>query len=88
MRALREVTRAGEPGGADSRPWRRGVTRVPPHTDVVLAAASEWQRDPLGGELVDGEIWGRGALDMKGEVAASAVALATLSREGWRGRAT
>ena len=55
------------------------------HTDVVLAAASEWQRDPFGGELVDGEIWGRGALDMKGEVAASAVALATLSREGWRG---
>ena len=32
-----------------------------------------------------GEVWGRGALDMKGEVAASAVALATLAREGWRG---
>jgi acetylornithine deacetylase/succinyl-diaminopimelate desuccinylase-like protein len=55
------------------------------HTDVVLATASEWQRDPFGGELVDGEVWGRGALDMKGEVAASAVALATLAREGWRG---
>jgi acetylornithine deacetylase/succinyl-diaminopimelate desuccinylase-like protein len=35
--------------------------------------------------LVDGQIWGRGALDMKGEVAASAVALATLARDGWRG---
>ena len=55
------------------------------HTDVVLADADEWQRDPFGGELVDGEVWGRGALDMKGEVAASAVALATLAREGWRG---
>ena len=55
------------------------------HTDVVLADAREWQRDPFGGELVDGEVWGRGALDMKGEVAASAVALATLAREGWRG---
>ena len=55
------------------------------HTDVVLAAADEWERDPFGGELVDDEIWGRGALDMKGEVAASAVALATLAREGWRG---
>ena len=55
------------------------------HTDVVLATASEWQRDPFGGELVDGEVWGRGALDMKGEVAASAVAMATLAREGWRG---
>jgi acetylornithine deacetylase/succinyl-diaminopimelate desuccinylase-like protein len=55
------------------------------HTDVVLAAASEWERDPFGGELVGDEVWGRGALDMKGEVAASAVALATLAREGWRG---
>lgn len=55
------------------------------HTDVVLAAPDEWERDPFGGELVGGEIWGRGALDMKGEVAASAVALATLAREGWRG---
>lgn len=55
------------------------------HTDVVLADPAEWQRAPFGGELVDGEIWGRGALDMKGQVAASAVALATLAREGWRG---
>jgi len=55
------------------------------HTDVVLADASEWERDPFGGELVGDEIWGRGALDMKCEVAASAVALATLAREGWRG---
>jgi acetylornithine deacetylase/succinyl-diaminopimelate desuccinylase-like protein len=55
------------------------------HTDVVLADPAEWERDPFGGELVDGEVWGRGALDMKGEVAASAVALATLAREGWQG---
>ncbi|MCW2962823.1 MAG: hypothetical protein JWO17_75 [Actinomycetia bacterium] len=55
------------------------------HTDVVLADASEWERDPFGGEFAGSEIWGRGALDMKGEVAASAVALATLAREGWRG---
>ncbi len=55
------------------------------HTDVVLADPREWTREPFGGELVDGEVWGRGALDMKGEVAASAVTLATLAREGWRG---
>jgi acetylornithine deacetylase/succinyl-diaminopimelate desuccinylase-like protein len=55
------------------------------HTDVVLADRGEWERDPFGGELVGDEVWGRGALDMKGEVAASAVALATLAREGWRG---
>jgi acetylornithine deacetylase/succinyl-diaminopimelate desuccinylase-like protein len=54
------------------------------HTDTVVADAAEWARDPWSGELVDGEIWGRGALDMKGLVAASAVALASLHREGFR----
>ena len=54
------------------------------HTDTVVADASEWQSDPWSGELRDGEIWGRGALDMKGQVAASAVAMATLAREGFR----
>jgi acetylornithine deacetylase/succinyl-diaminopimelate desuccinylase-like protein len=53
------------------------------HTDVVLADAAEWNADPFGGELRDGEVWGRGALDMKGQVAASAVALASLAREGF-----
>jgi len=53
------------------------------HTDVVLADAAEWSADPFGGELRDGEVWGRGALDMKGQVAASAVALAALAREGF-----
>jgi acetylornithine deacetylase/succinyl-diaminopimelate desuccinylase-like protein len=56
------------------------------HTDVVPADPREWSADPFGGELRDGFVWGRGALDMKGQVAASAVALATLAREGWRGR--
>jgi acetylornithine deacetylase/succinyl-diaminopimelate desuccinylase-like protein len=53
------------------------------HTDVVLADASEWKADPFGGELRDGEVWGRGALDMKGQVAAEAVAIASLAREGF-----
>src|ERR671936_115227 len=53
------------------------------HTDVVLADASEWRADPFGGELRDGEVWGRGALDMKGQVAAEAVAIASLAREGF-----
>ena len=53
------------------------------HTDVVLADASEWNADPFGGELRDGEVWGRGALDMKGQVAAEAVAIASLAREGF-----
>ena len=53
------------------------------HTDTVVADRSEWQVDPWSGELRDGEVWGRGALDMKGEVAASAVAIASLAREGF-----
>ncbi len=53
------------------------------HTDTVLADAAEWQLDPWSGELKDGEVWGRGALDMKGQVAANAVAIASLAREGF-----
>src|SRR6266571_7677642 len=54
------------------------------HTDVVLADPAEWQLDPFGGQLRDGEVWGRGALDMKGQVAAEAVAIASLARDGFR----
>jgi len=53
------------------------------HTDTVLADSDEWQLDPWSGELKDGEVWGRGALDMKGQVAANAVAIASLAREGF-----
>jgi acetylornithine deacetylase/succinyl-diaminopimelate desuccinylase-like protein len=54
------------------------------HTDTVLADPAEWSVDPWSGELRDGHVWGRGALDMKGQVAASAVAIASLAREGFR----
>jgi acetylornithine deacetylase/succinyl-diaminopimelate desuccinylase-like protein len=53
------------------------------HTDTVLADSAEWERDPWSGDLVDGEVWGRGALDMKDQVAASAVAFASLASEGF-----
>jgi len=53
------------------------------HTDTVLADPGEWDRDPWSGDLVDGEVWGRGALDMKDQVAANAVAFASLAREGF-----
>ncbi len=51
------------------------------HTDTVLADPGEWSRDPWSGDLVEGELWGRGALDMKGHVAAAAVAFASLARD-------
>jgi acetylornithine deacetylase/succinyl-diaminopimelate desuccinylase-like protein len=54
------------------------------HTDTVLADPAEWARDPWSGDLVGEEVWGRGALDMKGHVAAAAVAFASLAREGAR----
>ena len=53
------------------------------HTDVVLADAVEWSVPPFSGEVRDDEVWGRGALDMKGQVAANAVAFASLAREGF-----
>ncbi|HJR93877.1 MAG TPA: M20/M25/M40 family metallo-hydrolase [Gaiellaceae bacterium] len=53
------------------------------HTDTVLADPAEWARDPWSGDLVDGEVWGRGALDMKDQVAANAVAFASLARDGF-----
>jgi len=53
------------------------------HTDTVVADPDEWTVDPWSGELEDGCVWGRGALDMKGHVAAAATAIATLAREGF-----
>jgi acetylornithine deacetylase/succinyl-diaminopimelate desuccinylase-like protein len=39
------------------------------HVDVVTARGQEWRQPPFAGELADGFVWGRGALDMKGGVA-------------------
>jgi len=45
------------------------------HTDVVPPGdATRWRFDPFGGEIADGRLWGRGAADMKGGVAASLAA--------------
>lgn len=54
------------------------------HIDVVPASAEGWRHDPFGGELVDGEIWGRGAIDMLDVVAGMAVAMRTLAVSGRR----
>jgi len=56
------------------------------HTDVVPVTRANWTRDPFGGELVKGEVWGRGAIDMLNLTASQAVALKTLARHGWRPR--
>jgi acetylornithine deacetylase/succinyl-diaminopimelate desuccinylase-like protein len=54
------------------------------HVDTVLADPSEWSHDPWSGDVDDGFLWGRGALDMKSQVAAEAVAAAALARSSWR----
>ncbi len=58
------------------------------HTDVVPVSEESWTRDPFGGELVDGEVWGRGAVDMLNQTAAMAVALRRLAQSGFRPRGT
>jgi acetylornithine deacetylase/succinyl-diaminopimelate desuccinylase-like protein len=54
------------------------------HVDTVLADAHEWTHDPWSADVADGYVWGRGALDMKSQVAAEVAAAATLARSGWR----
>jgi acetylornithine deacetylase/succinyl-diaminopimelate desuccinylase-like protein len=54
------------------------------HVDTVLATPSEWSHEPWSGDLADGFVWGRGALDMKSQVATEAVGAAALARSGWR----
>src|SRR4051812_19245451 len=56
------------------------------HLDVVPARREEWSVEPFAAILRDGEVWGRGAVDMKSQVAAVAAALATLDRQGFRPR--
>jgi acetylornithine deacetylase/succinyl-diaminopimelate desuccinylase-like protein len=56
------------------------------HVDTVLADRAAWSRDPWSGEIAEGFVWGRGALDMKSQVAAEVAAGAWLARGGWRPR--
>lgn len=83
----------------ESAPGRQSlVTRIPGtdpdaeslllmgHTDVVPVNEKNWQHDPFGGELIDGFVWGRGALDMLNLTATMAVAMRSLALGGFRPR--
>lgn len=52
------------------------------HTDVVTVEPERWEHDPFGGELIDGEIWGRGALDMKSQVAGELAVFLAIKEQG------
>jgi acetylornithine deacetylase/succinyl-diaminopimelate desuccinylase-like protein len=54
------------------------------HVDTVPADPSEWSFDPWAGDVVDGMVRGRGAQDMKDQVAAEVAAVCSLARDGWR----
>jgi acetylornithine deacetylase/succinyl-diaminopimelate desuccinylase-like protein len=58
------------------------------HTDVVPVNASGWQRDPFAGDLVDGIVWGRGAIDMLNLTSTMAVAMRRMAASGWKPRGT
>ncbi len=56
------------------------------HTDVVPVDPQGWQRDPFAGDLVDGVVWGRGAIDMLNLTASMAVATRRIAASGRRPR--
>jgi acetylornithine deacetylase/succinyl-diaminopimelate desuccinylase-like protein len=80
---------AAEPGRPNLVARLRGEGAGPTlcllgHVDTVPADPAEWSFDPWSGEVVDGEVRGRGAQDMKDQVAAEIAAAAALGRDGWR----
>jgi acetylornithine deacetylase/succinyl-diaminopimelate desuccinylase-like protein len=58
------------------------------HTDVVPVNPAGWSHDPFGAELIDGEVWGRGALDMLNITSSMAVAFRQLATDGFRPEGT
>jgi acetylornithine deacetylase/succinyl-diaminopimelate desuccinylase-like protein len=54
------------------------------HTDVVPANSDDWRHDPFGGELIDGVVWGRGAIDMLNLTATMATGMRHLAASGFR----
>lgn len=58
------------------------------HTDVVPVNPDGWRHDPFGGEIIDGEVWGRGAVDMLNLTASMAVAMKALARSDWKPKGT
>jgi acetylornithine deacetylase/succinyl-diaminopimelate desuccinylase-like protein len=78
-----------EPGRPNLIASLRGAKEGPTlaflgHVDTVRADPEDWTFDPWAGDVVDGWVRGRGALDMKGQVAAEVAAAVALGESGWR----
>lgn len=54
------------------------------HTDVVPVNPAGWEHDPFGADVIDGEVWGRGAIDMLNLTSSMAIAFRRLADEGFR----
>jgi acetylornithine deacetylase/succinyl-diaminopimelate desuccinylase-like protein len=64
------------------RDRNRGGLVMHGHLDVVPAVAADWQVDPFAGEIRDGYLWGRGAVDMKNMDAMILAVVRQWAREG------
>ncbi len=82
-------TLEAEPGRTNLLARLRGEAEGPTmcllgHTDTVKADPADWTFDPWAGDVADGFVRGRGAQDMKGQVASEVAAAVSLGRDGWR----
>jgi succinyl-diaminopimelate desuccinylase len=95
--AIEFVRAEGTPGDSDRYPRVNMVARIEgcragptvhfnSHIDVVEAGEG-WTVDPFGGTIADGRVYGRGACDMKGGLAASIVAVEAFLKAGRTSRA-
>jgi acetylornithine deacetylase/succinyl-diaminopimelate desuccinylase-like protein len=82
---LARLRAEGDPAGGGASASGAGPTLCYlGHVDTVLADPADWAHDPWSGDVADGFLWGRGALDMKSQVAAEIAGAAALARSGWR----
>jgi acetylornithine deacetylase/succinyl-diaminopimelate desuccinylase-like protein len=69
---------------AEERDRQGGPLLLAAHLDVVPVEREHWARDPFGGEIADGFVWGRGALDIKNFASMAATVMKELRRQGAR----
>ena len=85
VRAARGRAGAPEPRRPAARRARRARRWPALRTSTPCPPTpAEWTRDPWGGDVADGCVWGRGALDMKAQVAAEVAAASRWRASGWR----
>ncbi len=86
---IESVVLESAPGRGNVVARLKGDGSLPPlllmgHVDVVPAEADKWQRAPFSGDLVDGIVWGRGAIDMKQMVTMALLTFLLVKRDASR----